>query len=262
MLAPRQRQRVAHHLLAQGVHPADEALPRRLPLLHVRAPAETRGAGVHEHRGGARDRARRCRRRLPRGALHPRRQARAALPGRPRGVGGLRILDDARISRTRGTGGARGDRALAARQSRGDVRRRPLGAAVGERLSGDHAGDLLAAALGAGRAALRLTGQASGAATRDDPPCGRAARAVHDRDPDGHRRDPRGADRGAARDPGAGGEVRARAGGDRPELPRQARHADGGLSGAVARRAALDGRRGQGRPRPALEHPGAAEPEL
>ena len=34
------------HVFAQGLHPADQALPGRLPLLHVRASARARPAGV------------------------------------------------------------------------------------------------------------------------------------------------------------------------------------------------------------------------
>src|SRR5207244_1744751 len=83
--------------------------------------------------------------------------------------------------------------------------------------------------------------------------------AVHDRDPDRDRRDPARAARGSARDPRARRAFRARPGGDRPELPRQAGDADGGRAGAVARRAALDVCGRAARARPALEHPGAAE---
>ena len=44
--APRPRQGNARHVLAQGLHPADQALPGRLPLLHVRGTAATRRARV------------------------------------------------------------------------------------------------------------------------------------------------------------------------------------------------------------------------
>ena len=74
--------RAARHLLAEGLHPADDAVPRRLRLLHVRAAAATRRARLPAGRRGARDRPGRSRRRLHRGAVHARRQARAALPGR------------------------------------------------------------------------------------------------------------------------------------------------------------------------------------
>src|SRR5918995_1877036 len=55
------------------------------------------------------------------------------------------------------------------------------------------------------------------------PPRGRAPDPVHQRDPHRHRRDPRGADRRPAGAEGARRGVRARPGGHRPELPRQAR---------------------------------------
>ena len=41
--------RRARHLLAEGLHPADQALPRRLRLLHVRAAAAPRRARVPDH---------------------------------------------------------------------------------------------------------------------------------------------------------------------------------------------------------------------
>ena len=96
-------------------------------------------------------------------------------------------------------------------------------------------------ALRARRPALRLAGQAPGRAARDAPPRRRAARPVHDRDPDRDRRDPRGADRGAGGDRGAPPRARPHPGGDRPELPREAGHEDGRPPRAVARRPALDG---------------------
>ena len=136
------------------------------------------------------------------------------------------------------------------------------GAARGERLAGRDARDALGPALGARRSALRLARQAACAAAGDDRGRGPGTRAVHDRDPDRDRRDARGADRLAARDPRAGRALRSRAGGDRPELPRQARDADGRRAGAAARGAALDVRGRACPPRVGLEHPGAAEPEL
>ena len=50
---------VGRHLLAQGLHPADAAVPRRLPLLHVRAAAAQRRGGLPLARRGARHRPRR-----------------------------------------------------------------------------------------------------------------------------------------------------------------------------------------------------------
>jgi len=79
------------------------------------------------------------------------------------------------------------------------------------------------------------------AQARDDPACGGARDPVHDRDPDRDRGDPRRARRGARGDQGAARALRAHPGGDRPELPREARHEDGPPSGAVAGRPPLDG---------------------
>ena len=88
---------------------------------------------------------------------------------------------------------------------------------------------------------------------------GEAARAVHHRHPDRHRRDAAGAHRGAA---GAARPARAPrppAGDHRPEFPRQARHAHGAASRAVARRPSVD-HRGRAHPvRRRDEHPGAAQ---
>ena len=71
------------HLLAQGLHPADDAVPRQVRLLHLRpaaGPARVavprRPSEVLAHRPAGR------RGRLPRGAVHARRAPRGALPGR------------------------------------------------------------------------------------------------------------------------------------------------------------------------------------
>ena len=52
----RARARAARDVLAQGLHPAHAPLPRRLPLLHVRAAAAARRALLPDARRGARDR--------------------------------------------------------------------------------------------------------------------------------------------------------------------------------------------------------------
>ena len=67
----------------------------------------------------------------------------------------------------------------------------------------------------------------AGAPAGDDRPRRRAADPLHERDPDRDRRDPRGAARCAARRCARSRAARPPAGGDRPELPRQAGHADG-----------------------------------
>ena len=101
LMAEARRLRAGHrrHVLAEGLRPADDALPRRLRLLHVRAAAAARRARL-PHRGrGARDRTRRRRGRLHRGAVHARRPAGGALPRRARRARGARLRDDARVPR-------------------------------------------------------------------------------------------------------------------------------------------------------------------
>ena len=235
------RARPARHLQPEGLHPADEALPRRLPLLHVRAAAAARRARVHDDRRGARGRPRRrARRAAARRSSRSATSRSCATAPRARswptlGFGStLEYL--ARAARRR----ARGDLAAAAPQPRrADARRtssslRPVAASMGlmlettsERLSargGPHFGspDKLPAAR---LETLRLAGEArvpfttgiligigETRAERLD-----ALRAI------------------AAR-------RAARAGGDRPELPREAGHADGRRAGAAARGAAVDDR--------------------
>ena len=138
---------------------------------------------------------------------------------------------------------ARGDRAAAAPEpgvmSEDDLSApRPVSASMGimletaaERLSargGPHFG--------------RPTSSPRAAWRRSPRPGGHRCRSRQGSDRD--RRDAVGADRGAARDPRRRRAVRPRPGGDRPELPRQARDAHGFVARAELRRAALDGRRG------------------
>jgi hypothetical protein len=115
-------------------------------------------------------------------------------------------------------------------------------------------------ALGAGRSAPRVARQAARRAPRHARGGGRRGRAVHDRPADRDRRDARRAHRHAARDPLRPRAARARRRGHRPELPRQARHADGRRAGARRRRPALDGGGRAARPRPPDERAGAAQP--
>ena len=183
--------------------------------------------------------------------LRYRRRARASSPR-----SGSR-LDD-RVPRRGRARRARGDLAAAAPQPGRPHRRRFRAPAAGRRLDGDDARDDLRPALGARRAALRLARQAARCAPRDAPARGRGAGPVHDRDPDRDRRDARGADRGAR------GDRRRRpagAGGDRPELPREAGNADGRRARAAARGAPLDDRRRPADPAPRGRAAGAAEPD-
>ncbi len=189
-------------LFAQGVHPADAALPRQLPLLHLRPSAAPQRTPPICHAGrGAGDRPRRRRRRLQGGAVHARRQAGAALSR------GARRARPARPCRPRWTISPRwpklvlrGDRAAAAPQSRRDVDRRHRPAAHGLGVARPDAGDRRPSA------SARRGGPHFG--SPDKLPAvrlatiaaaGEASGAVHLRHPDRHRRDPQRADRGAAR---------------------------------------------------------------
>ena len=141
------------------------------------------------------------------------------------GRAGLRL--DARLRPGDGDPGAGGDRAAAAPQPRRHVLGGDQPAQARRPVDGDDAGDHLAAALrGRGRGPLRVArqgprGPAAGAGGR------RAALgAVHDRAAGRHRRDPGGARRDDLRAAGDGAALRRGAGGDRPELPRQAGHRD------------------------------------
>ena len=147
------------HLLAQGLHPPHRALPRRLPLLHVREDSGQRPRGVsHGGRGG-----RHCApwrgSRLHRGAVHPGRPARAAIPGGPRSPrrDGFRV--DHRLSGPRRAASARRDRPSSPCQPRSDAARGDRPAARGLGIGRNHARIDGTAAVREGRAALRLAGQ-------------------------------------------------------------------------------------------------------
>ena len=203
--AARARHGHARHVLAEGLHPADEALPRRLPLLHVRAAAAPRRASVHD----ARTRCSRSRGRAPRRAA---REALFTLGDKPelryrvaaRRAGRARLRDDARVPRALRAARARRDRAAAAPQPGRDDRARssrrcgPVAASMGLML--ETTADRLAARGGPHWASpdklparrletMRLAGELRVPFTSGDP--------------DRHRRDARGAARRAARDAGA-----------------------------------------------------------
>ena len=105
------------------------------------------------------------------------------------------------------------------------------------RLAGNHAGEHLRASVREGRSALRVARQGAGSPAGDTALRWRTESPVHHRHPDRDRRDARGADRFAARDPCAARGARPHPGSDHPELPRQVRHEDGGRAGTWARRA-------------------------
>ena len=196
--ARRLRRGPARHVLAEGLHPADDALPRRLRLLHLRAAAAPRRARVHDRGRGARDRASRRRARAAR-----RRSSRSATS--PSCATGSRARSSpcSAARRTleylaRCAGRVLEETGLLPHLNPGVMTRaRARAAAPGVRVDGDHARDDLRPAAREGRAALGLARQGAGAPARDDPARGRARDPVHERDPDRDRRDPGGADRGA-----------------------------------------------------------------
>ena len=112
-----------------------------------------------------------------------------------------------------------------------------------------------------GGAALRLARQAAGGAAGDDRGGRRAEGAVHHRHPDRHRRDARGADRGAAGDPRPASTRTAtsRKSSSRISAPSPTR-AWPTRREPDARRPALDHRRRAADLRAGHEHPGAAQP--
>ena len=193
--------RHACELLQEGVHPAHQAVPGRVPLLHLRARAAGGRAALSVARGGAGDCARGAGGRLQGGAVHAGRSAGAALCGGARGSGRAGRGVDAALSGELGGAGAEGDRAAAAPQSRRDGRGLAQAPAQGVGVAGHHAGDGVRPAVGARGSAFRLARQGAGRA-----PChlgggGPRAGALHDRHSDRHRRDAGRAHRGAAGDP-------------------------------------------------------------
>ncbi len=164
------------------------------------------------------------------------------------------------LSRGDGEGRAGGDRASAAHQCRRHERGRAAPDACRLGLAGDHARDAVRPARLARRPAFRLARQGAGAPHRHDRGGRPRPHSVHQRHPDRHRRDSRRADRGAAgaaRDPSP---ARSHPGNHRPELPRQARHADGDSARAFAGGSSLDHRGGAVDLRARDVDPGAAQP--
>ena len=148
------------HLLAQGVHPAHDALPRPLPLLHVRQaarearhPVPHAGGGRGDRRGGTARWA--ARRRSSRWATGPR----SATPSRAQWLDerGLRL--HARLRPRGGDPRHRGDGPAAAPEPRRDVVRGDGAAEARERLDGPDARDVVGPARrsGAARTSARRT---------------------------------------------------------------------------------------------------------
>ncbi len=184
----------------------------------------------------------RSRARLHRGAHVPRRQARAGVPRLPDDARRARASHHGRVRRARLSHRAR-LRAPAAHQRRHPHARRDVAPAPRERQPRPHARDGVAAASRARTRAPVGARQGAGRAPADAARGGRAAHPVHHRAPDRHRRDAGGARRHPARDPRPAPRSRARAGGHRPELPRQADHRAGRRARARRRRSGAHHRR-------------------
>ena len=121
-VGPRRRRAPGRrHVQAQGVHPADPAVPRPVPLLHVRHGAgQGRGAPFLSPDEVLEIARARCGDGLQGGAVHPRRPAGGPVAGGEGVAGGGRLRVDAGVRARDGDPGARGDRAAAAPQPRGD----------------------------------------------------------------------------------------------------------------------------------------------
>ena len=137
-----------------------------------------------------------------------------------------------------------------------------VGDARSERVAGSDAGIDIAAAVREGGPALRLARQASRRAARHDRGGGRTRDPLHHRHSHRHRRDAGRADRLAAGDRRAAPASRPHPGSHHPELPRQGRYADGARRRTGDGRSALDCGRRAADPRPADEHPVAAQSQL
>ena len=259
--AGRRRPSGRRHLLPQGVRAAHAAVPRPLPLLHVRHRAAPPARGVPRARRGAGDRPRRSRGRVQGGAVHPRRPAGGALAGGPRVAGGPRLPLHARVRARVRDRRAGGDGPAAAPQPG----RHELGgahAAQARRAQhGDDAGDHgHPAVVGEGRAALRQPGQGARRPAPDAHRRRAGGRPVHHRHPHRDRGDAGRAGRVAVRDPGRRPRARARPGDDRPELPGEAGHRDGARPGRRSRRPRRHDRRRPAGARPEDAAAGPAEP--
>ena len=127
------------HVLPQGLHPPHRAVPRRMPLLHLREDPGWRRAPYLTVDDGDRDRApRRCSR-LHGGAVHAGGSARAAVPGGARSAGGDGLRVHHRLPGPCRAAGATRRPASCPRQPRRDAARRAGPAARSLGVGGDHA---------------------------------------------------------------------------------------------------------------------------
>ena len=224
---PRRRARRPHHLLAEGVHPAHDALPRPVRLLHVR-----QAAGAPRRRPTSS--STRC---SPSPGAAPssaatRRCSRSARPPRTRYPDAAAWLAAHGYSSTvdylvAAAGAVLAETGLLPHANAGALTEDELDAAPGGgAVAGDDDRDARRPPRRARRPARRRARQDA------RPPAGHARGrgpgpgAVHHRHPRRHRRDPPRAARRPARHPGRARAPRSRAGGDRPELPAQAGHVD------------------------------------
>ena len=194
--AARSRPRPAVSVLAQGLHPADDALPRRLRLLHLRAAAARR-------RSRPISRPTRCSR-SPAPARRPAaREALFTLGDKPElryraareALAALGYATDGRLPRRDVRAGARETGLLPhAQPRRDDARTSSRALRAVSRVAWDDARDDRRAALRARRPALRLARQGPGACgSRRSRLAGELRDPVHHRHPRRHRRDARGA---------------------------------------------------------------------
>ena len=129
------------HVLAQRLRAAHQAVPRPVPLLHVRHRAGPRAGRVPQPGRGARHRAPRCGAGLHGGAVHPRRPAGGPVGRRARVARGGRLPGHAVLRPRDVDQGARGDRRAAAPQpGRAELDRLPA-AQAGVGVDGHDAGD-------------------------------------------------------------------------------------------------------------------------
>ena len=218
---PRRGLRDPRHLLAQGVHPADDAVPRQVRLLHVRPAAGPPRLALPLPRRGARHRPRRSAGRLPRGAVHAGRAPRGAL--RRRRATGSRPTATTPPSTTsrpwRSWCSTRSGCSPTPTPARctptswpGCGRCRPRQGMMVESLNARP------------RRPPRLARQDARAAPGHPRGGRRAGHPVHHRHPRRHRRGPRRPHRRARGHRRLAPAVGSRAGGHRPELPAQAGH--------------------------------------
>ncbi len=173
---------------------------------------------------------------------------------------GPRVRLDARVRARVGDRRDRGHRPPPAPEPRRHDLRGARAAAARQRIDGADAGDVLGSPLAAGRAALRLAGQASGRAVADDRGRRPPRDPVHHGHPRGDRRGRAGTRRVRVRDPRPPPALRAHPRGDRAELPREARHRDGRRTGTGCRRVPRRGGDDEDRARSARERAGSSEP--